>query len=869
MLGWVCFCIQGFGANGDVVPKTGGARADSVHLKDSLAVRDSIAKQMAIKQKKAPFQSKVKYSASDSIRFDLSKQILYLYGKAEVIYEDLKMNAGYIELDMHQNTVYAKSRKDTAGKDIELPQFTEGAQVFNTHEMTYNFKTKKGLIIGVITKESDGYIHGETVKKDSTNTVFIQNGKYTTCDLEHPHFYIQAQKLKIIPDDKIITGPCYMVINGIPTPLVVPFGLFPNTKGRKSGLIIPTYGQSANQGFFLSNGGFYWGISDYLDAAITGDIYTRGSWGLKTHVNYVKKYKYTGGLDIKYAYFTMGDPMFKPGNGNPLYSNGVPLFNPSDPLTAYSLSNNFMVNWTHREDIKANPGSTFSATVNAGSSNYNTLTSTNPALYLNNTLSSNINYFKSFDGTPFNLSLAARHDQNTITKSINITLPEIDLLMNRIYPFKNVNDPVNHWYDKIGVSYSGQMMNTLSTNDTLWGTPRMFKQIVNGFHQNVPISTSFNIFKYFTVTPTFNYNGNAYMQSIREHYDPIKKVVVIDTVPGFAMENDYNFATAVSTKLYGNYIFGRKAYIKQIRHVITPNLNFTYHPDFTSPYFGYNKQIAGQPARDTLGNPLPQTYSKFQNSIYGPPPAGKADIVGFSLSNNLEAKIYDPKDSVHHEKKIVLIDRFILSSGYNMAVLQNQWQPLSIQATTKLFKVLDINFSEVLNPYAVDTRGNITPELQVNKNGELFWLSNYNLAFGANLRNLTNPSSGKDKLAAKNLNGYADFSVPWTLNMFLNFTYVNPGEGVGPVQRTQSLTFNGDFSPTKKWKIGFTSGYDINHSTLTYTQLNIYRDLHCWEMKVNWVPFGPRQMYMISINVKSALLKDLKLNRTRQWYDFQ
>ena len=852
--------------------------ADTLQSAKLVSKTDSLHKKDSIAQKEAPLKSKVKYTAKDSIRFDLTNQILYMYGQAQVDYENLKLNAGFIQLDMHNNTVYAKGRPDSTGKMVELPIFIEGGQTFNTHEMAYNFKTKKGLISGVITKESDGYIHGETVKKDSNNTVFIRNGKYTTCDLEMPHFYIQASKLKVIPDDKIVTGPCYMVIMGIPTPLVVPFGLFPNTTKRKSGIIIPAYGQSASQGFFLTNGGYYWGISDYLDASFLADIYTRGSWGLKTHVNYIKKYKYSGNFDIKYSYFTMGDPMFSPYPGNPLYSGSTPLFNTQDPLTSYSTQSNFLVNWTHHEDAKADPGSTFSASVNAGTSNYNTLNSTNPSVYLSNTLSSNINYFHSFDGTPFNMSIAARHNQNTITKSIDITLPEVDLLMNRIYPFKDPTDGTTHWYDKIGLSYSGQVINTLNTNDTLWGTQRMWKQIVNGFHQNVPVSASFNVLKFFTVTPSINYNGNAYYQTIQQHYDPVRKVVVTDTVPGFAMENDYSLSTAVSTKIYGNYQF-RKAYFKQIRHVITPNVSFTYHPDFTSPYFGYNRQISGIPAKDSLGNPLPQTYSRFQNSIYGPPPAGKADIVGWSINNNIEAKVYDPKDSVHHEKKIVLIDRFIVSSGYNLAAVANPIQPLNIQASTKLFKVLDINYTEVLNPYAVSSTGAITPELQVNKNGELFWLQNYNLALGTSLKNLmasngsgsnsSGTSANKPKVIPQMPNGYADFSVPWSLNMYLNFTYINPGEGVGPAQRTQSLTFNGDFSPTKKWKIGFTSGYDLKQNSLTYTQLNIYRDLHCWEMKVTWVPFGQRQMYMLSINIKSAMLKDVKLSRTRQWYDFQ
>ena len=843
-----------------------------------LDVMDSVVQTKPVKEEEPPLKEKVKYSAKDSIRFDISTQKLYLYCNAEVAYQDLKMNAGYIELDMHKNVAFATGRKDSAGKEVELPVFNEGSQAFKSHQMSYNFQTKKGLISQVVTKEADGYIHGSLVKKDSTNVVFIKSGRYTTCDLDTPHFYIQAQKLKVIPDDKIVTGPAYLVINGIPTPLAVPFGFFPNKKGRKSGLIIPTYGNSPTQGFFLSNGGYYWGISDMMDLALTGNIYTRGSWGAQTHINYVKKYKYSGSFDFKFSSFIVGDPLFKPGGE--LYANGMPLFNTSDPLTNYSATNSFMINWTHREDSKADPGSTFSASVNAGSSNYNSLNSTTPSVYLNNSLNSNINYSKMWQGTPFNLSIAARQSQNTINHSIDLSLPQIDFSMNRIYPFKDQNDPVAHWYDKIGVSYSAEVINNINTYDSLFLKPQMFRAMQNGFHHSVPISTSFNAFKYFTITPSITYNGSGYYETIRENWAPGMKSIATDTVRGFNMENDFNLSTNINTKIYGNYQF-RKGYFRHIRHLVIPNLAFTYRPDFSTPFWGYYKTVN---AIDTTGHAYSQAYTKFANGIYGAPPTGRSDLISWSINNTIEAKVYDPKDSVNHLKKISIIDMLSISSGYNAALSSFQWQTIAINARTKLFKVLDINFTSAFDPYQMDAQGNRLNDLQFNKNGSIGRLTAYTIALGTTLKSKSkvgdkkpdgssnngsgSSNSSKVEFASRPPGSYVDFSIPWSLNAFFNYNYSKPSTTAAATE-TQSLTFNGDFSMTKKWKIGFTSGYDFTANALTYTQLNIYRDLHCWEMKVTWVPFGPREMYMLTINVKSAMLKDLKLTRTRQWYDFQ
>lgn len=826
-----------------IVPAFTFSQVKNDTVRPAIAHKDSI---VVATDNDAPLKSKVKYSAKDSIRFDVTNQKMYLFGNAEVTYEDLNLKAGYIELDMKSNVVYAEGRKDSTGKEIEIPVFTEKTQSFKSHKMTYNFQTKKGRISEVITKEADGYIHGETVKKDSGNTVYIRNGKYTTCDLEHPHYYIHASKLKVIPNDVIVTGPANLVINDVPTPLCVPFGFFPNKRGQKSGILIPTYGESANLGFFLRDGGFYWGVSDKMDVALRGDIYSKGSWGAKTAINYVKRYKYTGNLQLNFSNIRLGEK----------------------ELPTFSQQKDFNIRWTHMQDSKAHPGVAFSASVNAGTSNYNKYNSYTPAVYLNNILQSSVSLSKSWLGTPFYLTASARHSQNTQTKQINMSLPQVAFFMNRIYPFKSKTRTIPMWYDKIGLSYSAEVRNEINTYDSLFMKPVMYKQMKNGLHQNIPISTSLNVLKYFTVTPAANINSNVYYQTIAKRYDSDTKRIITDTVQGVKMENDFSFSTNLNTKIYGNYQF-RKGFVKHIRHLVIPNVSYSYRPDFSEPQWGAYRKV-----QDSTGNK--QEYSIYQNNLYGAPPSGQSSVVSWSINNTLEAKVRDRKDTVNHEKKIHIIDMFTLSSSYNTSLHNFKWQLINMSARTKLFQYLDVNFNGVLDPYQIDDKGVRIEKLQFDKTGYSLWrLTNYSVALSTSLRSKTNTGpkksdkGTKDELdfINKHPDSYVDFNVPWSLNVYYNFNYTKPG--ILAIQKSQSLTFNGEVSLTQKWKVGFNSGYDFKSDQFTFTQFNIYRDLHCWEMKITWVPFGPRQSYMVNINVKSAVLQDLKLSRRRDWYDFQ
>ena len=790
-------------------------------------------------------KEKVIYSATDSMLIDKVNQKAYLYNNASVLYDGLTLKAGYIEIDFGKNLVYATSMKDSAGKDVQKPVFEQGKDKFTAAKIKYDFKTKKGKITDVITQQGEGYIHGRDIKKDSNNVYFVSHGKYTTCDLEHPHYYIGARKIKVIPDDKIITGPALLWIADIPTPLAIPFGYFPNKKGRSSGIIMPTYGESPSTGFFLKGGGFYFGKNEFADLALTGDGYSNGSYGAHAVSNYKKRYRYSGGLNVSYSRLITGD----------------------QALPNATTQNDFFIRWNHTQDPKSNPNSRFSANVNAGSSTYNKYNGSVTGDYLSNTFQSNISYSKTFVGTPFNFSANARHSQNTLTKKVDISLPELAFNMNRIYPFKGKKSVGTKWYDKIGISASANARNDIHAYDSTLFHKSTLSQMNNGVHFAVPISTSFNILKYFTLTPTINTGSSIYYETVHKHYDENVNKVFSDTVTGVKMVNDYSLSTGLSTRLYGDYFFKGKR-LKQIRHVATPTISASYRPDFSEAKYGYYKKIDG----DT--STKPQLYSIFENGIYGPPGAGKSGLIAFALNNSLEAKIRHETDSGKVDKKVPILQSLNVGVSYNVAVKTFNWSTINLSGQTKLFGKLDVRATAVIDPYEIDTAGNKVNKLEWD-NGSIGRLTNTGISLSTNLKSLqgkTDPNKPKaskagsqDELDYINAHpdAYIDFNVPWNFNIYYNLNYSKPG-----IKETtsQTVTFNGDISLTKKWKISATSGYDFTSKKLTLTSINIYRDLHCWEMRVNVVPFGFRQSFSIDINVKSSVLKDLKLSR-RGGYD--
>lgn len=838
------------------------AQATPVQATDSIRKVTGSDTVAANNSSNSAFDSKVVYNARDSIRFDVDNQKVFLFGEAQVVYEDMKLNAEYIEFDMIRNIAYSIGARDSlgnvlvdsAGMPIGDPVFADGEKTFDAKEITYNFETKKGKIREVTTQEGEAFIHAKDAKKDTGDVYYIKNGRYTTCDLAHPHFYLKATKIKIIPDDKIICGPAYLAIENVPVPLGIPFGVFPNKKGRKSGVLIPAYGES-NLGFFLKDGGYYFGISDYFDLSLRGDFYSKGSFGVKTHSDYVKRYKYNGNLELKYSNIRLPEYEF---------------------VTNYKPTQDFFVDWRHEQDPKRNPSSRFSANVNAGTRTYQTFNSTNANDYLANTFQSNIAWSKSWQGKPYALSMNMAHSQNTIQKTVDVTLPEAAFTVARQYPFKRKNQiGKQNMLEKIGTSFTLNAKNQISTYDTALFKESALDKFRNGFKATVPISTSQNLGP-LIFTPSVNLSGLGYFQSIRKHFDLSDSTVVTDTLQRFVSAYDWNAALSMSTKLYGMYAF-KRGRIKAIRHVLTPSASLSYRPDFSQEQYNYYHYVQTNIAGDSA------LYSIFQNGIYGSPASGKSGFVNFSLSNNLEMKVRpSKKDTSTQDRKIMLIESFTISSGYNLAADSMNWSMINVSGRTKLFKVVDITMNATLDPYKMDyATGLRTKNLLINQSSYIGRLTYATLALSTSVRSLTKK---KDVKAAKpqtrsgikqnedellyiqtHPDYYVDFNVPWNLVVNYNVAYTKPAL-IDTI--IQSFTFSGDLNVTAKWKVGFRSGFDFIKKDFTFTSLDIYRDLHCWEMHLSWVPFGFRKSYMITVAVKASVLQDLKLSRKRDWYDY-
>jgi hypothetical protein len=781
----------------------------------------------------------VSYSAQDSILFDMDEQKIYLFGNAEVYYEDISLKAALLIIDLDSNIVTAKGITDSAGKYIGKPEFSDGPQTFTAHSIRYNFDTKKGKIKDVVTQDGEGYIHGKEVKRLPTDVVYIKNGKFTTCNLPEPHFYFNASKLKVIPDDKIVSGPANLVIEGIPTPLGIPFGIFPNKKGHKSGIIIPQPGESTTQGFFLINGGYYWAVNEKVALQLTGDIYSKGSWGTKLYMPYKVKYRYSGNMNLSLSNIT----------------------NSYKEFPDYSIKREFFVRWQHIQDASARPNSRFSSNLNFGTSsnfqnNFNTTTND----YLSNTFNSNISYYKKFANSPFSLSLNGRHSQNNRTHIVSISLPEVALTATRIFPFKRKqNIGTSKWYEKIGVSYTLNSKNEITTADSLISLNELqnivYKYSKNGIKHSIPISTSIKTLKYFTLTPSINYTELWYFNTIDKRLNAQNQVET-DTLYTFSTARKFNSGANLTTKLYGMYRFKNKK-LPAIRHVITPSIGFTYSPEINS---GLKSYI------DTTGNEI--TYSIYQNGIYGRPDTKRTEALTFNILNNIEMKVKSKKDTVNGEKKIKLLENLGISGSYNFAADSLKLSTIKINGRTRFTKTTAFTFNAILDPYSINNNSRLN-KFEWNKNKSIGRLTNANAAIVLQLKskkkneklsNLTTQLNNDPlvEYIKSNPNEFIDYTIPWTLNISYNINYSKP---LTEQTITQTLNINGDVSLTPKWKLGFTSGYDFIQNDVSYTSIDIYRDLHCWEMRVNVIPFGPRQSYIFTLQVKASMLQDLKITK--------
>ncbi|MBL4653555.1 MAG: LPS-assembly protein LptD [Flavobacteriales bacterium] len=807
-------------------------------------------------------ESKVEYLAVDSMRFDIPNQKVYLFGEAEVKYEGIELRANYIELSLDSKEVLAMGTIDSAGKLVGKPEFVDGGQTFNSETMRYNFETKKGKIIQAITQEGDGYIHGKQIKMINDEVIFIKNGKYTTCSNEIPHFHIEASKLKFIKDDKIVSGPAYLKIQNIPTPLALPFGFFPNKSERTSGLIIPTYGGSPGLGFFLNEGGYYLAINDFLDVALMGDIYSRGSWGLGLESNYRKRYKFNGYVDLSYSQILQGEK----------------------DITR-SKTSNYFIRWRHKQDPKARPNSNFSADVNFGSSknfqnNFNSTTQD----FLTNTFKSNVSYNKSFAGKPFNLTLNGSHSQNSKDSSVTVVLPSATFTMSRIYPLKRtVKVGKDRWYEKIGVNATAIMKNQVKTSeDTLTNyTADMVDLMQNGARVTAPISTSFKVLKYFSISPSINNSVVMYLQTqaqdwvLSEDTNDTGELLGTNTGSlakskneGFAAAYEGSFSTSVNTTIYGTFNYKLKR-LKAIRHVMYPSATFNIKPDYSDDFWGYYNSYTK--VLDTETTEV--DYSRFSGQVYGGPGSGsESGTLGLSLRNTLDAKIIGMKDTTNIPKKVKLLDNLNFSTSYNIFADSLNWNPVRAYAKSRINNNMDVQINSVFDPYAYvieNETGTRINKSYFSEYGGLANMTSFDLVLTFRLKSKVTDDTKKQKEAKEELNidgdQFVDFNAPWTLNVSYRYNYKKPYQ---TETITNTLNFSGDVRITTKWKVGFRSGYDIELKKFNYTSLDIYRDLHCWELSFNIVPFGTRKSYTVDLRVKAPVLSDLKLSRKRNWYDF-
>ncbi len=795
-----------------------------------------------------PLNQAIVYNAKDSIRFESKGQKIYLFGEAFVSYGSMTLNSEFIEIDNEKSIITAFGKKDSLGTETGNPQFKDGEQNLSCRKMVYNLKTRKGKIFDIQTKEGDLLLLGSEVKKDSNDVVYMKDLKCIPCEHADSRTIFRAKRAKIIPNDKIVTGPMYLEIAGVPTPLGLPFGYFPNTKKRHSGILIPFYGSSEQLGLYLKDGGFYWGINDQTDMSIRGDIYSNGSWGLKTLNNYRINYKYSGELALAYSEFKDGE-------------KEIP--------NSYGKRQDFSVSWRHSQDQKNNPTMRFSSDVNIRTSDYNKLNAINTGQYLTNTFQSNINFTKSFKASA--LSVNARHDQNTATRIVNVSFPELTFNVNRFYPFKNESRVKQTAFDKIGISYLFEARNTLSGRDSTLFKGNVGDSLKYGARHTLPISTNLTLLKYFTLTPALNLSAVMYTKTQNKEFNYATNSVIVSSNKSFKTGYDANFSTSLTTKVFMDYVFKSKR-IKQIRHLLIPTFNYTYRPDFGDKQYGFWKDVM----KDTVTKRY-EAYSVFDNALFGGPARGEQNSLGINLNNNLEAKIRKKTDTGFVFNKVVLLQNVGFSANYNFAADSFNLSAISMSGRTVLWKYFDVVFGSTFDPYYFDPIAKRrTSEYTANKNGKLLRFSNGNIALSASLSSSTLQEIKKTKkpdltnnveMGASNTNtAQAQERLPWNLSVYYNITF-DFDQLTNKLNKIQTLNFSGDVTVTKYWHLGITSGYDFNSKNLSYTRFNVKRDLKCWEARIDWVPFGFNKSYNLSINLKTSMLSDIKIPRQRAWYD--
>ena len=860
----------------------GGGKTDSLH-RDSLALdslgMDSLAADTT--KKKEPLDAPVIYEASDSIVFT-KEGYAHLYGEGKVNYQNIELTSAVITMNMDSSTVYATGVTDTAGVETGSPIFKDGETPYESKIMRYNFKTKKGFINSIVTQQGEGYVTSEEGKKGANDEIYMRHGKYTTCDNhEHPHFYLRLSMAKVRPKKNVVFGPAQLVVEDVPLPIAVPFGFFPFNSSYSSGFIMPTYGDEMNRGFYLRDGGYYFAISDQMDLKVLGEIFTKGSWGLSAASNYNKRYKFSGSFNASYL-------VTKTGEKN---------------MPDYSVSKDFRIQWSHRQDAKANPNSSFSASVNFATSSYDrsSLSSLyNPQQYSQNTKASSVSYSRNFPEIGLNISGAFNITQNTRDSSLSMTLPDVNISLNRIYPFKRKKSAGDErWYEKISLQYTGSITNSISTKDNLlFKTP--LTQWENGMQHKIPVSATFNLFKYINIVPSFNYTERWYLRKVKQSYDPSPTStdhVKRDTINGFNRLYDYNLSLQMNTKLYGMYkpLFMKSKEL-QIRHVFTPTVSYTYTPDFGKSRYGYYDTYT---YTDEDGEVRTVEYSPYEGAVYGYPGKNMSQNISFSIDNNIEMKMKSDKDTTGY-KKISLIDQLGASLSYDVA--NKRWSDLSMNLRLKLTKsyTFNMNASFATYAYQFDENGNVVVGDRTEWSyGRFGRFQGYSGSFSYTLNNDTfkklfgkkdedeknkdkegkeggedegteeeteeqnnNSNMRKTEKASVDSDGYLAFKLPWSVSLSYSYSIredrskdINIKTMRYPYSLTHSLNVSGNFKIGSRWNMTYSTGYDFTSKEMSMTTLNITRDLHCFNMSCGLV-FGPFTSYNFSIRANSSMLTD-------------
>ncbi len=839
---------------------------------DTTQVLQEDERYMIISPTRQVMDDDVVYDATDSINMYADGTVV-MYNNAKVIYGDIQLEAYYIRMNRDSNIIYAEGFRDSTGLLTQTPKFTDGTQDFESETIRYNFLTGKGLIYNVASEQAEGYITGGITKRVDDESFCMKNGRYTTCsNKENPHFYLFMTKAKVRPGKNIVTGPAYLVMEGVKLPLFIPFGYFPFTDTYSSGFIMPSYGEENTRGFYLKNGGYYFALSDYMDLSVTGDIYTLGSWALYGTSKYKKRYKFNGSFNATYRVNVDGEKA----------------------LGTYKRSKDFSIRWTHSQDAKASPYSSFSASVNFSSSSYET--NDRERIYdasrsrSKNRKSSSITYSKRFPEAPFNFSLSANTSQNAADTSISVSLPQFSLSMNRIYPFKRKQRVgAERWYEKVGVSYSGTFSNSFKGKQDDLFTSDLIKDWRNGVKHSIPVSTSFQLFNSITVSPSVSYTERWYSSKVEQSWDSTTQKVLRDTAWGFNRVYDYSTSLSMSTKLYGMYypsqkIFGSK--VQAIRHVVTPSVSLSWRPDFSDERFGFYDTYEKYSSADSMW--VEQEYSLYQGSLYGTPGRGRSGMVNFSLGNNLEMKVRDDKDSIADFKKVKLIDRLNLSSGYNMMADSMNWSTVSASLGLTIFKK-SVNISAAFDPYSFDEKGRRINTFYWQDKGRLLRLTRASTSMGLSInekkvRDFINKfnggvtegdekkgeSEGKGKSAQYDEDGYLTFSMPWSINFSYSFSmnsHWNAELQDYKLEGNSNLSMSGNVKLTDKWGFNFSSGYNFQRKEMASTRFSVTRDLHCWSMSASFVPIGRYKSYNFSIHVKSSMLQDLKYDKRSSPWD--